>query len=228
MQPSLSASSAAVGPAASSLYSNATGFDQDHAAGLAAERAFGYHLLEKRMLFEAAAYVKTNAPSQKQPSARPVYPRAWKPHKRSSLPASGPLCLPLSGAASLPAVNPSTFPIEYVKLSGTIIRPLRLCRRRCGDCGGTTASLLRRSGCAAAVPDKSRLSSGPPPPGCGGCVPSRRSTEHLSILEIENSRSPAVAVPACSRLLRLQLQVFATAGGHVRLYGGKPQNFRTP
>ena len=31
-----------------SLSSNATGFDQDDAAGLAAERAIDYYLLEKR------------------------------------------------------------------------------------------------------------------------------------------------------------------------------------
>ena len=71
MQLALSASSA-VRPAVS-LFSNTTGFDQDDAAGLAVERAFDYHLLEKRLLLEAAACECT---LQMQPSARPVYPRA--------------------------------------------------------------------------------------------------------------------------------------------------------
>ena len=81
---------------------NATGFDQDNAAGLAAERAFDYHLLKKRMLLEAAACKCT---LQMQTSARPLQaslsPRLLK---RLSLPSSRLLCLPLSGAASLPAV----------------------------------------------------------------------------------------------------------------------------
>ena len=38
----------------------ATGFDQDDAAGLAAERAFDDHLLEKRMLLHAAACAPTS------------------------------------------------------------------------------------------------------------------------------------------------------------------------
>ena len=41
-------------PATLSLSSSATGFDQDDAAGLATERALDSHLLEKRMLLEAA------------------------------------------------------------------------------------------------------------------------------------------------------------------------------
>ena len=38
----------------------ATGFDQDDAAGLAAEPAFDNHLLEKRMLLDAAACAPTS------------------------------------------------------------------------------------------------------------------------------------------------------------------------
>ena len=79
MQPALSASSA-VRPA--------TGFDQDDAAGLAAERAFDCHLLEKRMLLEAAA---SECTLQMQPSARPVYPRAGRPRSTCS---SGQACHP--------------------------------------------------------------------------------------------------------------------------------------
>ena len=67
-----------------SLSSNATGFDQDDAAGLTAERAFDYHLLKKRMLLEAAACKCT---LQMRPSARPL-PASLSPRlpKRSSLP----------------------------------------------------------------------------------------------------------------------------------------------
>ena len=43
-----------------SLSRNTTGFDQDDAAGLAAERAFDDHLLEKRMLLDAAACAPTS------------------------------------------------------------------------------------------------------------------------------------------------------------------------
>ena len=64
MQPALSASSAVL-PATSSLSlslsSNATGFDQDDAAGLAAERAFDCHLLEQRLLLKL---LHVNAPSR--------------------------------------------------------------------------------------------------------------------------------------------------------------------
>ena len=74
MQLALSASSA-VRPAAS-LSRNATGFDQDDAAGLSAERTFDCHLLEKRMLLETEACECT---LQMQPSARPIYPCACRP-----------------------------------------------------------------------------------------------------------------------------------------------------
>ena len=86
MQLALSDSSA-VRPAAS-LSSNATGFDQDDAAGLAAERAFDCHLLEKRLLLEADACECT---LQMQPSARPVYLRAYRPRSTCS---SGRACHP--------------------------------------------------------------------------------------------------------------------------------------
>ena len=91
LQPALNASSA-VWPAASShrqafLFSrsrNATGFDQDDAAGLAAERALDYHLLEKSMSLMVLEVYKRMHPS----SARRIYPRAWKPRSTcSSLPA---------------------------------------------------------------------------------------------------------------------------------------------
>ena len=91
MQPALSASFAVRLAASSlslSLSSNATGFDQDDAAGLAVERTFDYHLLEKRMLLEAAACKCT---LQMQPSALPVYPRACR---QRSICSSGVACHP--------------------------------------------------------------------------------------------------------------------------------------
>ena len=67
-----------------SLSRNATSFDQDDAAGLSAERSFDYYLLEKHMLLRLLlAYM--------QPSARPIYPRAWKPRSTCS---SGRACQP--------------------------------------------------------------------------------------------------------------------------------------
>ena len=89
-----------------SLSSNATGFDQDDTAGLAAERAIDYYLLENSILFETAACKCT---LQIQPSARPFYSCACRPHSTCSsgracgMPSSRLLCLPLSGTASLPA-----------------------------------------------------------------------------------------------------------------------------
>ena len=96
LQASPSASSTVL-PAASShrqvfIFSfsrNATGVDQDNAAGLAVEHASDYHLLEKRMLLEAAACGKTNAP------ARCSHPRGL------SIPAPG------SRAAPAQAVEPA-------------------------------------------------------------------------------------------------------------------------
>ena len=67
MQLALSASSA-VRPAAS-LSSNATGFDQDDAAGLAAERAFDYHCSRSAYCLK----LMHKCTLQMQPCARPVY-----------------------------------------------------------------------------------------------------------------------------------------------------------
>ena len=100
LQPALSASSA-VWPAASShqqsflfslrLSRNATGFDHDDAAGL---DAFDCH---RRM----------QAPHtllQMHPSARPVYPRAWKPRSTcSNSRACHRACHPLAFCACLSA-----------------------------------------------------------------------------------------------------------------------------
>ena len=89
----------AVRPAAS-FSSNATGFDQDDAAGLAAERAFDYHLLEKRLLLEADACECT---LQMQPSARPIYPCACRPRSTCS---SGRVCHP-QACCACPAILPA-------------------------------------------------------------------------------------------------------------------------
>ena len=91
-----------------SLSRNATGFDQDNAAGLAAECASDYHLLETRLLFEADACECTlqMQPSVQDRAARLSLRLQAAQHllKRSSLPSSRLLCLLLSGAAILPAV----------------------------------------------------------------------------------------------------------------------------
>ena len=83
-------------PATLFLSSNATGFDQDDAAGLAAERAFDCQLLEKGMLLEAAACECT---LQMQCS----HPRGPSISALAGRAASAGVCLPLSGFASLPA-----------------------------------------------------------------------------------------------------------------------------
>ena len=105
MQLALSASSA-VRPAAS-LSSNATGFDQDDAAGLAAERAFVCHLLEKRMLLKL---LHANALS-----------RCSHPRRRGgkSIPA------PAARAAPAQAVEPAI-------LTPAVPAPER--RRKSADC----------------------------------------------------------------------------------------------
>ena len=58
---------------------------------------------EAHVAYEAAACVQSTTDGcalQMQPCARPVYPRAWQPRSCASGRA---LCLPLIGAASLPA-----------------------------------------------------------------------------------------------------------------------------
>ena len=74
-----------------SISRNATRFDQDDAAGLDAERAFDYHLLEKRMLLEAAVCAQTNALSRSSHPRSPSIPPAWKPRGICS---SGRACHP--------------------------------------------------------------------------------------------------------------------------------------
>ena len=102
MQPALSASSAVL-PATSSLSlslsSNATGFDQDDAAGLAAERAFDCHLLEKRMLLKLLRMHPPDA-AIRAASLSPRPQAVQHLHKCLSLPSSRLLCLSLNGAAS--------------------------------------------------------------------------------------------------------------------------------
>ena len=113
MQPALSASSAVL-PATSSLSlslsSNATGFDQDDAAGLAAERAFDYHLLEKRMLLKL---LHANAPSRcSHPRGQSILApagRAAPAHVVKPVILT-PAVPALSGAASLPAVPERPLP----------------------------------------------------------------------------------------------------------------------
>ena len=107
----MSASSAGR-PAASShqqtfpifLSRNATGFDQDDAAGLDAERAFDYHLLEQRMLLEAADAYRRMLPPGSIRAARLSQRLETAEHllKRSSLPSLCLRCLLLSGAQLRP------------------------------------------------------------------------------------------------------------------------------
>ena len=73
-----------------SLSRNATRFDHDEAAGLDAERAFEYHLLERRMSLEAAC-VQTNAPSRCSNQRGPSIPQRLDPHSTCS---SGRACHP--------------------------------------------------------------------------------------------------------------------------------------
>ena len=101
LQPALSAPSA-VRPAASShlevfLFwpsssrspgTRPASTTEEDTAGLAAERAFDNRLLEKRTVLEAAAacaeVTVDRCSLRMQPSARPVYPRAWKPRSACS------------------------------------------------------------------------------------------------------------------------------------------------
>ena len=72
------------------LSRNATCFGLDHAAGL---NAFDYHLLEKRMLLEAAC-VQTNAPSRSSHLQGPSIPPAW------NLELAGSSAAPAQGSSS--------------------------------------------------------------------------------------------------------------------------------
>ena len=85
------------------LSKNATGFDHDDAAGLAAERAFDYHLLEKCMLLEAAACVQMNAPSRNSYPRCPSIPPDWKPRCTCSSAEPGIL----TPAAPTPQLRPA-------------------------------------------------------------------------------------------------------------------------
>ena len=82
-----------------------------------------------RMLLEAAACKST---LQMKPSARPL-PASLSPRllKRSSLPSSRLLCLPLSGAASLPAVLerllPATPAVGPLSSDSSVSTLRRLC-----------------------------------------------------------------------------------------------------
>ena len=130
-------------PATLFLSSNATGFDQDDAAGLAAERAFDCHLLEKGMLLEAAACECT---LQMQPSTRPVYLRA---------------CRPRSSCRRVPA------PQRVCKFAGCARKaaPRHACRRTpllrvsCADAAAVAAPSHACLDCVylPVVPDKPRL-----------------------------------------------------------------------
>ena len=113
LQPSLSVSSAVRPrllrrPASSHhqpflffLSRKATCFDQDDAVGL---NAFDYHLLEKRMLLEAAC-VQTNAPSRSSHLRGPSIPPAWKQRSTCS---SSQACLPGPHACcAYPSAAPS-------------------------------------------------------------------------------------------------------------------------
>ena len=127
----------------SSPSSGMLGVDQDFSAGLAAERAFDFHLLEKRLLLlEAAACVQTNAPSRciTTPVSGAAPPQAVEPASLTGLllPA-----LPAVPEKPLPA-TPAEGPLS--SKSTVSVPTLRRLRRRL-----TPAQTAR-------------LSSGPSPP----------------------------------------------------------------
>ena len=146
--------SSAVLPAASSLSlsSNATGFDQDEAAGLAAERAFDYYLLEKRMLL---TLLHANAPS-----------RCSHPHSQS-IPAPAGRVAPAQAVE--PAILTPAVPApEWRRKSAGCARkasPLHACRRspllrvNCAHAAAAAAQPHACSDCAClpVMPDKPRL-----------------------------------------------------------------------
>ena len=174
---------------------NKTGFDQDDAAGLAAERAIDDQLLGKRMLLEDAACVQTNTPF------RCSHPRS------PSTPALGSRAAPAHSFE--PAIFTPAVPAQQRRLKSAYCarRPLpaipaednsppsQLCRRGSG-CGAAPRLLLLCL--SAVVPDK--------PPRCTPVV-GPLSSESTAPTLLRFRRRPAYSLqrrtpwPAYHRLL---------------------------
>ena len=131
-----------------SLSRNATRFDHDEAAGLDAERAFEYHLLERRMSLEAAC-VQTNAPSRCSNQRGPSIPQRLDPHSTCS---SGRACHPHACSACPQRLCPKdSSPPRLRSSESTVPTP----RRRGGSAAaGGLPHACSDCACLPVMPDK--------------------------------------------------------------------------